>query len=155
MTQPTEDQSRALRDALRHLLVAHGTLDEAKRPCGTSLSTSHAWALLELRDAGPMMVTALAERLQIDRTNVSRLCARMESGGEVERIAHPQDGRARLIKLTNKGEQLAASVDRSSADHFAEVLDRLDVSMADVIKTLHALTQAVNPTHAQLKEPLL
>lgn len=149
MPPPLDDHARTLRDALRRLLVAHGALDEARRPCGAPLTTSHAWALLELRDAGPSTVSALAERLNIDRTNVSRLCARMESDGEVARVAHPQDGRARLVKLTDKGERLAATVDRSSTDHFAVILGRLGGDEGGVIEVLDALTRAMGSTHKQ------
>lgn len=149
MTQPLDIHARALRDALRRLIVAHGALDEVRRPCGAPLTTSHAWALLELRDAGPVTVTALAERLNIDRTNVSRLCARMESEGEVARVVHPQDGRARLVKLTDKGERLAATVDQTSTDHFADVLGRLDVDAAGAIDILFALTRAIDSTSIQ------
>lgn len=143
-SQGDRTNARALRDALRRLLVAHGTLDEARRPCGTPLSASHAWALLELVDASPMTVTALAERLNIDRTNVSRLCTRMEALGEVERVAHPGDGRARLVKLTERGERLAHTVDRSSTGHFDRVLDRLDRDVAGVIDALETLTRAMS-----------
>ena len=151
MNQPPDNQPRALRDALRRLLVAHGALNEAQRPCGTPLTMSHAWALLELRDAGPMTATALAERLNIDRTNVSRLCARLELDGEVERIPHPHDGRARLVKLTDEGERLAATVDRTSTDHFALVLGRLDADMTGVIELLVALTRAMDSTNNEEK----
>lgn len=143
MTRTLHNPAQALRDTLRRLLVAHRTFDEARRPCGTSLATSHAWALLELRVAGPLTVTTLAERLNIDRTNVSRLCARMEVNGEVERVPHPEDGRARLVNLTKDGARLAERVDLSSTDHFAIVLGRLDTDMGSVIKTLDALTQAM------------
>lgn len=149
MSQPPDTQARALRDALRRLLVAHGALDEARRPCGAPLATSDAWALLELRDGGPMKVTGLAERLNIDRTNVSRLCTRMESRGEVERVPHPGDGRARLVKLTQRGERLAEAVDLSSTDHFAIVLGRLDADAVGVIEALDALTRAMGPHHTQ------
>jgi len=140
MPRHTDRPARVLRDTVRRLLVAHGTLDDAQRPCGAALPTSHAWALLELRDAGPMTVTALAERLNIDRTNVSRLCARMSSSGEVERVANPADGRARLVQLTDKGERLAATVDQSSTEYFATVLARLDAEVVDVIEVVDAAT---------------
>lgn len=106
---------RALRDAVRQLIVAHGTLDAAKRPCGTPLPVPHAWALLELLAHGPLTVGSLAARLNIDRTNVSRLCARMVQRGEVVRAPHPHDRRARLIELT----------DADSAAHFQEISARL------------------------------
>lgn len=149
MSQATDNNARALRDALRRLIVAHGTLNEAQRPCGTPLATSHAWALLELHHSGPMTVTALAERLNIDRTNVSRLCARMEADGDVERIDHPEDGRARLVKLTRKGKRLAAMVDRSSAEHFTTVLSRLDADVVGIIQCIDTLTRALGTQERQ------
>jgi|SRR5690554_121143 len=139
-----DNQARALRDALRRLFVAHGTLDQTRRPCGTPLTTPHAWALLELRAAGALTTTALAERLKLDRTNVSRLCTRMEASGEVERVAHPQDGRARLVSLTAKGARLAASVDLASAEHFAAIVGQLQADTTGVVETLNTLTRAIS-----------
>jgi len=143
MVTTIDPRARALRDALRRLLVAHGVLDKVERPCGTPLTTSHAWTLLELRERGAMTVTALAEHLNIDRTNVSRLCTRMASLGELERSPHPGDARARLVQLTRKGEHLADMIDASSTDHFAGVLDRLDTDVESLIHTLDALTHAL------------
>lgn len=140
-TDPTT--ARQLREALRRLLVAHGTLDPVRRPCGTQLSTAHAWALLELAADGPLTVTELAERLQIDRTNVSRLCARMEADHELERRPHPTDGRARRVQLTAAGRQLAERVDALSAGHFAGILARLDHPTPAVVDALDALTRAM------------
>ena len=132
---------RQLRDALRRLIVAHSTLDDARRPCGASLSMPHAWALLELFADGPMTVSALAERLNIDRTNVSRLVDRMVDAGEAVRTPHPDDGRARLVRLTASGARLAAAVDASSAEHFATVVERLgDSGTSRSVDVLDALT---------------
>lgn len=143
----TDDrQARALRDALRRMIVAHGALDEARRPCGARLSAPHAWALLELRDGCSMTVTELAERLQVDRTNVSRLVARMASLGEIERVPHPGDGRARPVRLTGRGTRLAQAVDRSSAEHFAGLLGRLGRGASEVVGALEALTRAMTKT---------
>jgi len=142
-TMEDDSTARALRDSLRRLIVAHATLDEARRPCGTPLPVPHAWALLELLAAGPMTVTALAERLNIDRTNVSRLCARMESADELERVPHPDDGRARLVRLSRHGERLARRVDGSSAAHFAALLDRLGSNPGALIAALDSLADAM------------
>lgn len=52
-------------------------------------SIPHAYALLELLHHGePMTVSELAAHLAIDRTNVSRLCARMEEAGQLAREPH-------------------------------------------------------------------
>jgi len=101
-------------------------MDDVRRPCGASLSMPHAYALLELLAHGaPMSVSGLAAKLSIDRTNVSRLCVRMEAAGELVRERDPRDARARSLRLTPSGEALARDVDESSARRFADVLDRL------------------------------
>jgi DNA-binding MarR family transcriptional regulator len=150
------DQASTLRDSLRRLIVTHAALDGARRPCGTPLPVPHAWALLELRQHGAMTVSTLAERLNIDRTNVSRLCARMESLGEIARVVHPDDGRAWLVELSAKGSRLARSVDMASSDHFGQVLERLPEASPDafaVIAALDALTAAMLARRADLENP--
>ena len=47
MDKALNPKASALRDAVRLLLVAHGTLDDAKRSCGTPLATSHAKKVVE------------------------------------------------------------------------------------------------------------
>ncbi len=138
------DEARRLRDAVRHLVVAHGSLEEARRPCGAEMSLTHAYALLELFGAdGPMTVSELASRLSIDRTNVSRLCARMEEAGELSRREHPDDARARLLRLTARGRRVAQSVDESSARHFARLEQQLGGNAGRVIETLELLRAAM------------
>lgn len=137
-------RARRLRDAVRHLVVAHGSLEEARRPCGAEMSLPHAYALLELLRAGePLTVSELASRLSIDRTNVSRLCARMEEAGELSRREHPEDARARLLRLTARGRRMAESVDESSARHFARLEQQLGADAGRVIETLEQLRAAM------------
>lgn len=134
---------QTLRDALRELVLAYGTLNEHRRPCDTPLSTPHAWALLELRTRGAMTVTALSERLHIDRTNVSRLCTKMETLGELERVGHPEDGRAKLVALTTKGARVAQGVDEASLGFFGELALGLDEDVEPITAALNALTKAL------------
>ncbi len=124
--------------------MAHGALDDACRPCGTTLPLPYAYALLELRRCPEgMTVTELAGTLSIDRTNVSRLAARMASNGELERTPHPADGRARLLRLTGKGAALAAQVDAASAAHFTRVLHGLDGEAEALVDALERLRRTM------------
>lgn len=129
---------------MRQLVVAHSVFNDQRRPCGARLTAPHAWALLELLHQGPMTITGLTARMNIDRSNVSRLCAQMENAGEVERQPHPNDSRARLLRLTAKGEALAHTVDTTSAAYFAKVLARLEQSPSEITSALHALSSAMN-----------
>ena len=137
-------KARQFRDAVRRLMVAHGTLEEARRPCGTPMSMPNAYALLELLHADKAMtVSELASRLAIDRTNVSRLCARMEDAGELARRDHPEDGRARALALTARGKKLAQNVDDTSARHFARLAQTLGGETGRVIESLELLERAM------------
>ena len=136
-------KARQLRDAIQALMVAHGTLD-ARRPCGKLIPLSSAYALLELsRTPEPITVSELATKLAIDRTNVSRLCTRMEEAGELVRGSHPEDGRVRTLRLTAHGKTLARSVDQSSTRHFARLAQSLGDSTAQIIDSLKQLEQAM------------
>jgi DNA-binding MarR family transcriptional regulator len=140
----TSKKARRLRDALRRLIVAHGALEEARRPCGAPISLPNAYALLELLHSDELMtVSMLAEKLSIDRTNVSRLCGRMAEAGELTRQSHPDDARAQALCLTARGEKLARSVDESSARHFARLARILGGSTVRIIESLETLEGAM------------
>jgi DNA-binding MarR family transcriptional regulator len=145
-TMATNATARRLRDAVRHLVVAHGALEEVRRPCGTELSIPHAYALLELLQREPMTVSELAAKLAIDRTNVSRLCVRMEEAGDLARSPHPEDGRARALRMTARGKKLALAVDERSAGHFDRLAKQLGGSVGEVVSALDRLSKAMART---------
>ncbi len=143
---PRRAEARRLRDGTRRLILAHGALDDTERPCGSPLPVQHAYALIELVSNGPMTVSTLAECLSIDRTNVSRLCAKMEARGEIIRTTHPGDGRARLVRLTERGETAARLVDSSSAAHFERIIGSLETDAHRVVEALFDLVTAIHTT---------
>jgi DNA-binding MarR family transcriptional regulator len=90
--------------------------------------------------------------LSIDRTNVSRLVARMEGAGEVKRRTDSQDGRAKVVILTARGMRLAQSVDESSAMHFADVASGLEMAASTVIKSVQALGVAMTSQWSEAEQ---
>ena len=120
------------------LAAVEGELKEAGLP-------PLAWydVLLELRRAGPegLRPVALEARLLLAQPNVSRLLARLEARGLVERRPVPEDGRGHAVTITDAGRSLqaamwpiyAAAIERhvgrklASADAaaLADLLDRL------------------------------
>ena len=97
-------------------------------------------------------IAALSERLSIDRTNVSRLCARMESKGELLREPHPADGRAVQLRLTAHGKDVARMVDAASAAHFEAIFDQLGVNGEQVIEALGRLVKALTSSANQQRD---
>jgi DNA-binding MarR family transcriptional regulator len=59
-------------------------------------------------DEGGTRVSVLARRAQITKQSMGELVAHLERRGYVERIADPSDRRAKLVRATEKGEELYA-----------------------------------------------
>lgn len=103
-----------------------------------------AHALLEmLASEEPLTVSVLAQRLAIDRTNVSRLCARMEADGELVKVPDPDDARARVVRLTARGRRLAEKTDARSVEHFGALVRELGPAHKRVVAALAELQAAM------------
>lgn len=94
------------------------------------------WRLLGhvLRD-GPSTQTAIAAQLGVEPISVSRLIDRMEQQGWVQREAHPEDRRARIVVATEKARHVAPTVRMIAEALYDEVLLGLD---DDERRVLHA-----------------
>jgi DNA-binding MarR family transcriptional regulator len=62
-------------------------------------------ALFPHLDADGVRGADLAKKLGVTKQAVSQLVTELEDWGVVEQIADPQDGRAKLVRFTKKGEQ--------------------------------------------------
>jgi DNA-binding MarR family transcriptional regulator len=74
---------------------------EEMHPAG--LARSQFSILGALYQAGPISLSALAERLYMDRTTLTRNLRPLERDGFVIRESAPDDGRIRLVRLTTAG----------------------------------------------------
>jgi DNA-binding MarR family transcriptional regulator len=63
-----------------------------------------------------MRVTELAERAQLTKQYVGRLVAELEALGYLERASDPSDGRARLVRLSPRGEEVTSVAERAIAE---------------------------------------
>ena len=92
-------------------------------PYGVTLAQ---WgAMLAIYEKGAASPSDIAARVGIDRGATSRLIARMEANGLVERRAHAKDGRSAVLSLSAKAQaNMPALIARSKAVN-REVLDLL------------------------------
>jgi DNA-binding MarR family transcriptional regulator len=73
-----------------------------------------------LRDEGSR-ITEIAERAQLTKQTVVYLVNDLERLGYVERVPDPEDGRAKLVRMTARGEAAVAEARAAIADIEAEV----------------------------------
>jgi DNA-binding MarR family transcriptional regulator len=74
----------------------------------TGLRMSQLSVLMMLREVGSKNIHELAERLVLDRTTLGRNLRPLERAGFLEIEQSGEDGRARLVVLTKKGEATTA-----------------------------------------------
>jgi DNA-binding MarR family transcriptional regulator len=75
-------------------------------------------ALQAVHRLAPVTMTALAERLGLDRTTVSRVVGRLEELGLVTRMTDAVDRRKTLVTVAPAGRQLLDRLDRVSVQDF-------------------------------------
>jgi DNA-binding MarR family transcriptional regulator len=81
-------------------------LVEALHEAGyTDISATHQ-AVFENLDRDGTRLTVLAARAGITHQSMGELVRELERRGYVERIADPGDGRARIVRLTQRGRQV-------------------------------------------------
>lgn len=136
-----------LRTSVHRFVKAFGLLATDRTPCGTPVPLSCAYALVHLLEAGRRgeepTQQELAHVLCVDKSNVARLCAKMERDGFARQRRSEHDGRSRRLTLTAKGKRLAERVESSSHARFARLLDAVPShTRTTLLPALEALATA-------------
>lgn len=76
-----------------------------------------------IANEGQLRASDVAGLLQSDPSTVSRQVAALVKDGLLERRSDPDDGRASLLVLTPKADEVLARHDQIRLEHFAHVLD--------------------------------
>lgn len=94
---------------------------------------------------GGVRLTALADRSGLTKQAVGEAVADLERLGYVERVPDPGDGRAKIIRLSERGRQAAATAEEIFADiegRFAgEVGDKRFAEFRDTLRRIFLLTR--------------
>ncbi len=112
MTKSTNDGGKAhgkQRDAVisdirgfnRFYTNILGLLD--KHILESDFSLTEGRILFELQEIGPSMANTLSQRLNIDKSYLSRILAKFEMNGLIEKEVSGDDSRAYVIRLSEKG----------------------------------------------------
>lgn len=110
------------------------------------LSLARAGLIWELQRGGPVTQRALSQALRVTPRNVTGLVDALEADGLVERKPHPDDRRATLVRLSQTGEELAATLAQEQ-DGFAAYLFG-ELSAAELAAAKEVMKQLVNRVRA-------
>jgi DNA-binding MarR family transcriptional regulator len=92
------------------MFVSYRAMDDrvmrAMREAGFDVTVAQSRLAQRIADEGSRL-TELAERAQVTKQTASLLVAALEREGLVERVPDPDDGRARLIRLSDRGREAA------------------------------------------------
>ncbi|MDC7337186.1 MarR family winged helix-turn-helix transcriptional regulator [Streptomyces lydicus] len=146
----------ALLDALQHQVAVFARRAEQSRLGGVGQARNSmdraAYLLLNRLDQeGPMGVKALAAGMGIDSSTVTRQVAPLVDSGLVNRATHPEDGRAVVLQLSERGHArldevrasrraLMALVTEEWSEEeraaFTTLLTRFNASLSDITASL-------------------
>ena len=101
-----------------------------------------------------LRITDLMDDVLLTQAGVSRLVARLQQRGLVERLDDPDDGRACRIVLTDEGRRVQRHLGRMHAQHVTEVMTRaLDPEQLETLRTLSEALLAATPTVTRPSTP--
>ena len=127
--------------AARLRLAIARTARRLRQEAGEELSPSQTTALATIDRHGPLTPIELAVRERIQRPTVTRIVARLEERGLVQRARDPQDGRSSLVALTSEGRDLLARGRTRKDAYLARRLRELDAQERATLQRAAAILE--------------
>jgi DNA-binding MarR family transcriptional regulator len=112
--------------AVRLRLAITRTSRRLRQEAGPGLSPTLTAALATVDRHGPLTPSELAARERVQRPTATRLVARLEELGHVQRAADPLDRRSALLSVTPEGRALLDELRSRKTAYLAHRLERLD-----------------------------
>ncbi len=114
-------------DLAGHLrLTIVRTARRLRQEAGGELSPSLTAALSTVERHGPLTPSEVAARERVQRPTATRVLARLEEQGLIERMADPRDGRSSLLTTTAAGRALLAELRTRKTAFLAHRIEKLD-----------------------------
>lgn len=91
----------------------------------SAYSLAEARLIYEIHAAGSIRASQIMANMQIDKSYLSRLLKRLETQKVVATQTSPEDGRATILRLTEKGRQEFAALNNASDEQIGRLLQPL------------------------------
>jgi MarR family 2-MHQ and catechol resistance regulon transcriptional repressor len=139
-----ERDAVALQAAVAELVRVYQFRDR-DRICCHDVSVTQCYALETLVGHGPMRLSALAERLFLDKSTTSRVVSTLVRKGYVEQRADANDGRAITLTATRQGQRLCARITDDLVEQQKQLLQDLNPEIrTGVVEVIRRLAQAAD-----------
>ena len=112
--------------AVRLRLAITRTSRRLRQEAGTGLSPTLTAALATIDRHGPLTPSALAARERVQRPTATRLVARLEELGVVQRAGAPADRRSSLLSVTPEGRALLEEMRGRKTAYLAHRIEKLE-----------------------------
>jgi DNA-binding MarR family transcriptional regulator len=112
--------------AVRLRLAITRTSRRLRQEAGTGLSPTLTSALATIDRHGPLTPSELAARERVQRPTATRLVARLEELGVLQRAADPADRRSSLLSVTPEGHALLEEMRGRKTAYLAHRIEKLD-----------------------------
>jgi len=122
----------------------HDQLADAGHPRARPI---HGFALQAVGREG-VTVSELGRRLGVSKQAAAKTVAGLEALGYVDRVAHPEDQRATLIKRAARGDEMLALSAQIFGRIYAQIAERLGQAQLETLET--ALTTIASERRPKL-----
>ena len=112
-----------------------------RQEAGAGLSPSQTAALSTIERHGPLTPSELATRERVQRPTVTRVLARLEEDGLVDRAADPDDRRCSLVSISAAGRELLDEARTRKDAYLAMRLESLDTADREALDRAAAILE--------------
>ena len=142
MALPDPQLVADIRLSSRELVREFGLMNQTV--AGTDLSLSAVHAIIEIGRADGLSSKHLSERLQLEKSTVSRLVKSLVEAGEIREVRSKNDMRMKFLHLTPQGKRTLRAIDEYAELQVSNALGRLDAdSRLDVLRGLQQYAAAL------------
>lgn len=118
----------------QQLMLSH--VQAVLKPLNLSFARYEMLRLLTFTRDGAMPMASASARLQVHPTSVTNTVDRLERDGMVERTAHPNDGRAIVVRVTDAGRAVAEEATTLLNEQFFAAPGLASEDVADLVRIL-------------------
>lgn len=122
-TAPSRDEAMDAVLAASRVLMAVAARSVSAAAADVTLPQYRTLVVLSYK--GPQRTVDLAEELGVNSSTATRMIDRLVRRELVLRAAHPEDGRANRVEITEAGRAVVAAVTRHRRAEFARILRRM------------------------------